>query len=126
MKTWKLVSGTLSIVFAAFIIFQSSFAGLANALEENGGNSGTMGAFVAVLILTGGILSIATRNYVTNGGDIAIIVVNCLAALIGFTMHGNFGDLVIWAIWGCICAVLAVISLINKSKAKKAPDLSGK
>lgn len=36
MKTWKLVSGIISIVLSVFVVFQSMIAGLANALEESG------------------------------------------------------------------------------------------
>lgn len=40
MKTWKLVSGIISIVLSVFVVFQSMIAGLANALEESGQVSG--------------------------------------------------------------------------------------
>lgn len=36
MKTWKLISGILSIVLAAFVLFQSMAVGLGNSLSENG------------------------------------------------------------------------------------------
>ena len=36
MKTWKLVSGILSIVLFVLVTFQSCAAGLSNALQENG------------------------------------------------------------------------------------------
>lgn len=41
MKTWKLVSGIISIVLSVFVVFQSMMAGLANALEESGQSSGS-------------------------------------------------------------------------------------
>ena len=36
MKTWKLVSGIISIVLFFLVAFQSCAAGAANMLEENG------------------------------------------------------------------------------------------
>ena len=62
MKTWKLVSGILSIILFALVAFQSCAAGMSNALEENGEVSGSAGIIVAVLLLTGGIVSVATRK----------------------------------------------------------------
>ena len=59
MKTWKLVSGILSIILFALVAFQSCAAGMSNALEENGEVSGSAGIIVAVLLLTGGIVSVA-------------------------------------------------------------------
>lgn len=74
MKVWKLVSGILSIVLFVFVAFQSCAAGLSNALEANGEASGTAGIMVAVFMLAGGIVSIATRKAKGKGGNIALLV----------------------------------------------------
>ncbi len=116
MKTWKLVSGILSCVLFALVSFQSCAAGLSNSLEENGEMSGSAGIIVAILLLTGGIISIATRQSEGKGADIALIVVFGLAALFGFTMAGSFSDLRIWAFWCLVNAVLAVVSMAKKGK----------
>ena len=116
MKTWKLVSGILSCVLFALVSFQSCAAGLSNSLEENGEMSGSAGIIVAILLLTGGIISIATRQSEGKGADIALIVVFGLAALFGFTMAGPFSDLRIWAFWCLVNAVLAVVSMAKKGK----------
>ena len=116
MKIWKLVSGILSIVFFAMVAFQSCAAGLGNALADNGESSGSAGIFVAMFMLTGGIISIATRNSKGKGGDIALTVLFLLAALFGFTMAGSFSDLRIWAGWCLICMIMAVVSLIMKKR----------
>ena len=102
MKTWKLVSGILSVILFALVAFQSCAAGMSNALEENGEVSGSAGIIVAVLLLTGGIVSIATRKSSGKGGNIALIIIFGLAALVGFTMHGSYSDLTIWA--GLLCS----------------------
>ncbi len=112
MKIWKLVSGILSIVLFFIVTLQSCAAGLSNALMENGENGGSAGVIVAILMLSGGIVSIVTRQG-SKGGNIALIVLFGLAALVGFSMAGSYADLNIWAAWCVINAVLAVISLIK-------------
>ncbi len=124
MKIWKLVSGILSCVLFLIVSLQSCAAGLSNALQENGETSGTSGVMVAVLMLTGGIVSIATRNSVKKGGNIALIILFGLAALIGFSSYGSYSDLAVWAAWCLINAGLAVVAMItgNKKAEKKAED----
>lgn len=116
MKVWKLVSGILSIVLFVFVSFQSCAAGLSNALEANGEVSGTAGIMVAVFMLAGGIVSIATRKAKGKGGNIALIILFGIAALVGFTNYGSYSDLAIWSGWCLINAVLAVIALITGKK----------
>ncbi len=99
MRVWKLVSGILSIILFAVVMFQSCAAGVVNALEDNGGISGSVGVIVGILMLAGGIVSIATRNKTGKGHDIA--------------GYGNYSDLVIWSVWCLINAVLAVVSIIK-------------
>lgn len=117
MKTWKLVSGILSIIFFVLVSFQSCAAGIGNALSDNGEMSGSAGLLVAVMMLAGGIVSIATRKG-GKGGNIALIVLYGLAALTGFSMAGSYTDLNVWAFWCLVCAVLAIISLVKGNKAK--------
>ena len=62
MRVWKLVSGILSIILFAVVMFQSCAAGVVNALEDNGGISGSVGVIGGILMLAGGIVSIATSN----------------------------------------------------------------
>lgn len=78
MRVWKLVSGILSIILFAVVMFQSCAAGVVNALEDNGGISGSVGVIVGILMLAGGIVSIATRNKTGKGHDIALIVLSDL------------------------------------------------
>ncbi len=115
MKIWKLVSGIISIVLFAFVTFQSCAAGVANALAENGESSGSAGIVVAIMLLAGGIVSIAVRNG-GKGGNIALIVIFIIPAIIGFSMAGSYVDLNIWAGWCALNAVLAVVDIfVNKN-----------
>ena len=115
MKTWRLVSGILSIVMSCVVFFQSSLAGLGNALAENGEVGGSAGLLVSICMLVGGIVSIVVRNG-GKGGAIALIIIFGLAALMGFAGAGSYGDLNIWSGWCLICAILALISLFGKKK----------
>ena len=117
MKTWKLVSGILSIVLFLLVSFQSCAAGLANTLSDNGEVGGSAGIILSILMLAGGIVSIATRKG-NKGGNIALIVLFGLAALVGFTLAGSYADLYIWSVWCLICAAVAIFALI-KTKNKQ-------
>ena len=119
MKVWKLVSGILSIILFVVVSFQSCAAGVANALEANGESSGTAGIMVAIFMLAGGIVSIATRKSQGKAGNIALIILFGLAALIGFANYGSYSDLAIWSGWCLINAVLAVVAMITGKKASK-------
>lgn len=116
MKTWKLVAGILSIILFVFVTFQSCAAGLGNAMADNGEASGSAGVIVAIMLLAGGIVSIATRKG-GKGGNIALIVLFAIGALVGFTMAGSFADLRIWAGWCLVNAILAVVALIKGKQA---------
>lgn len=115
MKTWKLISGILSIVLAAFVLFQSMAVGLGNSLSENGETSGSAGFLVAILLIAAGITAIVVRKSVKKGAHIALVIMYGLAAITGFTMAGSYEDLKIWAAWCLICAILAVVAIF-KSK----------
>ena len=117
MKTWKLVSGVLSIALCLLVFLQSCAAGLSNSLQNNGELGGSAGVLVAILLLTGGIISIVVRNG-GKGGNIPLIILYGIAAFLGFTFAGSYGDLTLWAGWCLICAVLAGISFV------KSPQIS--
>lgn len=93
MKTWKLVSGIISIILSVFVVFQSMMAGLANALEESGQSSGSAGLIVSICMLCGGIVSIVSRKNNSKGTNIALIILFGLATLTGFVLAGNYSDL---------------------------------
>lgn len=116
MKIWKLVSGILSMILFVLVAVQSCAAGMVNALENNGGSSGSVGIIVGILMLTGGIVSVATRKSQGKGGNIALVILFGLAALVGFAGYGNYSDLVIWAFWCLINAILAIVAMIKNKK----------
>lgn len=116
MKTWKLVSGILSMIIFVIVMVQSCAAGIVNFMEENGESSGSIGFICGLLILAGGIVSVTTRNRGKKGGNIALIVLFGLCALIGFAGFGNYGDLIIWSSWATLNAVLAIVAIVTDKK----------
>ena len=118
MKVWKLVSGILSIVLFLIVSFQSCAAGISNTLSDNGEVGGSAGVLVAIFLLAGGIVSIATRNSIGKGGNIALIILFGLATIIGLALAGSYLDLKIWAAWCAINVVLAIIALVKTPKNK--------
>lgn len=126
MKIWKMVSGILSMVLFIFVTFQSCAAGVANTLDGKGEISGTAGLIVAIFMLAGGIVSVATRNLTKNGGNIALIILFGLAAAIGFANYGSYADLAIWSGWCLINAILAVLAIIIKKKPAEEIDMQDK
>ena len=114
----ELVSGILSIVLFLIVSFQSCAAGISNTLSDNGEVGGSAGVLVAIFLLAGGIVSIATRNSKGKGGNIALIILFGLATIIGLALAGSYLDLKIWAAWCAINVVLAIIALVKTPKNK--------
>ena len=110
MKTWKLVSGIISMVISLVVTFQSCAVGVLEAMGAEGSDSAS-GIIVAILLIAGGVVSVAMRKG-GKGGDIAIISIYGIAAVIGFTAE-IYTDLIVWAAWCCICVLLAVVSLVE-------------
>lgn len=113
METWKLVSGILSIVMSFLVMFQSCAAGLFNLVSSNGEASGIAGLLVAALLLAGGIVSVLTRYALNNWGNISLIILYGIAALLGYMMAGSYADLLIWSTWCLLCAVMAGMSIAS-------------
>lgn len=108
---WKLVSGILSLVLFIWVTFQSCALSVADSLQNNESSDAPGGIIVALMLLAGGITSIAARKSV-RGGNIALIVLFGFGALFGIGAHGVFEDLIVWGGWCAICAILALVSLL--------------
>ena len=115
MKTWKLVSGILSIILFVVVSFQSCAVGIGNTLGETGEVGGIV---LSILMLAGGIVSIATRNTKGKGGNISLIILFGLASFFGFVLAGSYTDLKIWAGWCLINAILAVVAIVKSKKTE--------
>lgn len=113
LATWKMVSGILSMVLFLLVSFQSCAAGAYNTLLNNGESSGSGGIILAILMLAGGITSVATRKNIGNGGNITLIILFGLASLVGFATAGSYKDLNVWAFWCLINAALAIVAMVK-------------
>jgi len=111
LSVWKLVSGIISVVMSAFIVYQSRLASLLATIQNTGDKSGSVGMIVAILILAGGIISIVTR-YKGGGANVPIILIFAFAGAYAITNHGEFLDLIVWGAWCFVCAIMAIISLV--------------
>lgn len=111
MKTWKLVSGVLTIVFSFLVLLQSCAAGFVNSVEQSGDAGGSAGLIVAVMMLAGGIVAIATRKSTGKGGNITLIVLFALASIVAFPNSKVYQDLKVWGIWCLINLVIAIIAM---------------
>lgn len=112
MKTWRLVSGILCCVLSAYIVFQSMAAGLLIALSQSSDKGASAGIVVAGLVLAAGVVSIVARKG-GKGGNIALLVLFALAALMAFTNAKIYQDLTVWGGWCAICGVIAIINFVG-------------
>lgn len=110
MRIWKIGSGVLSVALSLFVVCQAFWGGALNLLTGSA-PSGGAGLVVAATLLAGGIISIAASGG-SLGADIAMITLYGLGALVGFTMSGRYADLMIWALWCFLCAVLALVDFV--------------
>ena len=110
MRIWKIGSGALSAALSLYVVCQAFWGGALNLLAGEA-PSGAAGLVVAATLLAGGIVSIVTSGG-SLGADIALITLHGLGALVGFTMSGRYADLMIWALWSFLCAVLALVDFV--------------
>jgi len=115
VKVTRLVIGIVSMLMALLVTFQSCFAGLSNALEENGEAGGTGGVFLAVFAIVAGIIAIVTRAGQGKGPFVAAGFY-LLAGLIGFASAGSYSDLYIWA---AICIVFGIVFIVGTIVERK-------
>lgn len=118
MRIWKLVSGIMCCVFTALVMLQSCAASVGEALSEAETADGAAGLLVAILMLAAGIISIATRDSGSIGGDVAMTLLLALAAGVGLANSSYYGDLAVWAFWCAVCGLVAMASMLRKAFAR--------
>lgn len=121
MKTAKLVTGIICMALTILVLLQSCAAGVSNVLSDNGEVSGSAGAILAILMLAGGIVEVASRNSLKKGGSIAALVLFLIACLFGYTNAGTYTDLYIWSTWCLLLGLFNLVSLFIGKKGGKAP-----
>ena len=123
MKIWKIVSGVISIILFIAVLFVSCNVGVVNVVEETGESGGTSGTIMAFIFLAGGIISIATRNS-RVGGNIAVLIIYGIGAIIGFATSDSSLWSKVWGILCAICAIVALIGLLRKNKPQLGENSS--
>ena len=113
MATWKTISGVLSLALSMIVLFQSCAAGFVESVSNETTGGSASGLFVAILLIAVGVVSIATRR--SRGGNIAIIIISGIGAVIGFAGHGIYEDLIVWSVWHVVLAVVALICYLRWS-----------
>ncbi|CAB1243590.1 conserved membrane protein of unknown function [Ruminococcaceae bacterium BL-6] len=116
MKTAKLTIGIVSIVLALIVLFQSCAAGIGSAMANSSDTSGSMGVFVAVLLIVAGIVGIAART--SKGGTIAATIIYAIAGIVGVSANGMFKDLMVWGVIAFIFAAVFLISIFKQDYSK--------
>ena len=109
MKVTRLVIGIISFVMALIVTFQSCFAGLGNAMEDNGEVGGSAGVILAVFAIVAGIIAIVTRKGEGKGPFVAGAFY-LAGGIIGLAMAGSYADL---KIWGVACIIFALVFIIG-------------
>ncbi len=115
MKVTRLVIGIISFVMALIVTFQSCFAGLGNAMEDNGEVGGSAGVILAVFAIVAGIIAIVTRKGEGKGPFVAGAFY-LAGGIIGLAMAGSYADL---KIWGAVCIIFALVFIIGTIVEKK-------
>ena len=120
MKTWKLVSGIFTMLFSIFATFSGIVFGIDNAINKraDGGDSNVL--VINMFFFMAGLVSICVRKS-KIAGNIAIIIMYGITALIGFSSGGSQGQWTVVAAWSTICAAIAAISLYKNIKKSKQP-----
>ena len=121
-----MVSGILSIILFAIVVFQSCAVGVVKAINKNKSTPGLAGIIVAILMLAGGISSIALKNSSKKAGSVSLALLFGIAAVVGFISHDSYKDLIVWSGWCLVNTVVSIFDLFLKSKKLKIDSLSNK
>ena len=115
MKVTRLVIGIVSFVMALLVTFQSCFAGLGNAMEENGEVGGSAGVILAIFAIVAGIIAVVTRKGEGKGPFVAAGFY-LAGGIIGMVMAGSYADL---KIWGVACILFGLVFIIGTIVERK-------
>lgn len=120
-ETAKLVIGIVSMALFIVIVFQSCTAGLVGSVAGLADKSVMGGFLLAITLLIGGIVGVATRKSI--GGGAFASALYALGALIGFWSRGIFADLMVWSFlslaFGAAFLGLVITELPRRGRFKK-------
>lgn len=116
MKTWRLVSGILSIVITLIVFFQSNLVAVFGGSNKTEGGAGII---FALFLVAAGITSIATRKNITKGSKVALFLLYGIGAIIALASANIYKDLIVWGSWSVLCAVIALLGSKKNATAKE-------
>lgn len=127
MKIWKLISGILSICLSLINLLQSCTISCLSSMaqEQDYAVSGFVGFIVAIMIMGGGIHSIATMNkkgLLQKDANLEIIEIFGIAMVLAFFASNNYPDLKFYGGWCLICALVAGGNILYKNFILSEPD----
>lgn len=114
MKTWKLLSGLFTLMSSFFVGLSGVVLGLDQAFKQESDKGESDGIFLAFFMFFGGLVSIFLRKSKV-GGNIAIIILHAIIAIIGFQSDATKWHVV--GAWGLLCAIIAAYSLYQHYKS---------
>ena len=120
-QTAKMVIGIVSIVLSFWIIFQSCAAGFVNTVAENGSVSGTMGMFLSLCWLIGGIVALlpVSRSAEPLLQAVFMQLVLCLALWISaYSLIWLYGQL--FRLLLRLCLLFPVFWIVKKNKNRNS------
>lgn len=116
MKTWKLLSGLFTLMSSFFVGFSGLVLGLDQAFKHKADNGESDGIFIAFFMFFGGLVSIFLRKSKVSG-NIAIIILHTIVAIIGFQSEATKWHAV--GAWALLCAGVATYSFYKNYKDAK-------
>lgn len=112
------------MLFSIFATFSGIVFSIDNAINkrDDGGDNAVL--LINMFFFMAGLVSICVRKS-KIAGNVAIIILYGITALIGFSTGGTQGQWTIVAVWSTICAAIAAISLyLNIKKSKQSQNTS--
>lgn len=112
MKVWKLVSGLFTILLSLYATFSGMVFSIDNAINDRADKGDSYVLLINLFLFLAGVVSIFVRKS-RIAGNIAIIVLFGITALIGFSSGGgSHSQWYIVAGWSVLCAAFAALSLL--------------
>lgn len=117
MRACKTIFGILSLVFVLLIWFQSCAVGIGNTVIDPESDAASIGFFIGLVMLVGGISGIVTRD--SQVGGIITGIIYLLGSAVALDAEvGIYQDLVVWGWFSFVCGLIFCLGSLFPSKSK--------